>query len=115
MVGPIILGRTQAKAMGYVEFPKIKWPHTFTTYPTTSRKIYTLKNLAPETVPNFSPNDLASTTPKVNIEKSESTKATQAKQLKQISEPVIPLTKWNTYSIELNGKHTNSPSPKTIF
>ena len=35
MAGPIIFGRTQAKAMGYVKFPKIKWPHTFTMYPTT--------------------------------------------------------------------------------
>ena len=33
--GLIILGRAQAKAMRYVEFPKIKCPHTFTTYPTT--------------------------------------------------------------------------------
>ena len=55
--GPIILGRAQAKAMGYVEFPKIKQPHTFTMYSTTSRKIYTLKKLVPETIPNFSPND----------------------------------------------------------
>ena len=43
MTGPIILGRAQAKAKGYVDFPKIKQPHAFTMHPTTSRKIYTLK------------------------------------------------------------------------
>ena len=32
MTGPIILGRTQAKAMGYVKFPKIKCPHAFTMH-----------------------------------------------------------------------------------
>ena len=43
MTRPIILGRAQAKAMGYVEFPKIKHPYTFTTYPTTSKEICTIK------------------------------------------------------------------------
>ena len=47
--GPIILGRAQAKSVGYVEFPKIKCPHTFITYPTTSKKICTIKTSAPET------------------------------------------------------------------
>ena len=110
--GPIILGRTQAKAMGYVEFLKIKRPHTFITYPTTSRNICTLKKLAPETAPNFSPNDSIGTTPKVHVHKSESIKATQAKQLKQTSEPVIPQIKWNTDSIELNGKIHKLPNTK---
>ena len=43
MTEPIVLSRAQAKAMGYVEFPKIKWQHFFTRYPTTSRKICTFK------------------------------------------------------------------------
>ena len=43
MTAPIILGRTQAKAMGYAEFPKIKHPHTFTTHSTTLKKICTDK------------------------------------------------------------------------
>ena len=33
MTGPVILGRTQAKAMGYIQFPKIWQPHTLTTFP----------------------------------------------------------------------------------
>ena len=43
MTGLIILGRAQAKAMGYVKFPKMKCPHTFTTCPTTSKKICSIK------------------------------------------------------------------------
>ena len=112
MVGQIILGRTQAKAMGYVEFLKIKQPHTFTTYPTTSRKICTLKKLTPETAPSFSPNDSIGTTSKVHVHKSESIKARQAKQSKQTSEPVIPQIKWNTDSIELNEKIHKLPITK---
>ena len=38
MTGTIILCRTQAKAMEYVGFPKIKWPHAFTTHSTTLKK-----------------------------------------------------------------------------
>ena len=38
MTGPIIFGRAQAKAMGYVKIPEIKRPHTFTTYPNTFKK-----------------------------------------------------------------------------
>ena len=38
MTGPIILGRAQAKAVGYVKFLEIKWPHTFTAYLTTLKK-----------------------------------------------------------------------------
>ena len=100
----IILGRAQAKAMGYVEFPKIKCPHTFTTHPTTSKNICTIKTLVPETATGFPPTDSVGTTPRVHVHKSESTKATQAKQSRQTTEPVVPQIKWNTGSIELNGK-----------
>ena len=40
-IGPVILGRTQAKAMGYIQFPQIQWPHALTTFPDASRKLYT--------------------------------------------------------------------------
>ena len=38
MPGPIILGRIQAKAMGYVQFPQIRQPHTLNTFEHTSTK-----------------------------------------------------------------------------
>ena len=112
MSGLIILGRTQAKAMGDVEFPKIKWPHTFTMYPTTSEKICTIKTLVPETTTSFSPTDSRGTTPRVHVHKRELTKATQAKQSNQTTEPVVPQTKWNRDSIELNGKTHRLPITK---
>ena len=37
MTGPIIFGRAQAKAMGYVEFPKIMCPNIFITHPIISK------------------------------------------------------------------------------
>ena len=112
MTGPIILGRAQAKAMGYVEFPKIKYPHAFTTYPTTSTKICTIKTSAPENATGFPPTDSIGATPRVHLHKSESTEATQAKQSRQTTEPVVPQIKWNTDSIELNGKIHKLPITK---
>ena len=70
MTGSIILGRTQAKAMGYGICTRLC------------------------------------------VHMSESTKATQAKQSKQTEEPVVPKIKWNTDSIELNGKMHNLPITK---
>ena len=98
--------------MWYVEFPKIKWPHTFTTYPTTSRRTSTLKKLVPDTIPSFPPSESTGTTPKIHVHKNESIKATQVKQLKQTTEPVVPQTKWNTDSIELNEKVHKLPITK---
>ena len=79
MTGLIILGRAHVKAMGYVKFPKIKHPHTFTMHPTTSKQNCTIKTLAPETATGFPPTDSISTTPRVHVHRSESTKATQGK------------------------------------
>ena len=115
MTGLIILGRAQAKAMGYVEFPKIKCPHTFTMPPTTSRKICTIKTSPPETATGSPPTDSVGTTPRVHVHKSESTKATQAKQSKQTTEPVVLQIKWNTDSIELNGKTHKLPITKNYM
>ena len=52
---------------------------------------------------------LQDTQPQVSLYKNGSTKATQAKQT---TEPVLPLIKWNTDSIELNGKTHKLPSTK---
>ena len=104
MTEPIILGRTQAKAMRYVEFPKIKWPHAFTMCSTTLKRICTGKTPTLETAVSVPPTGSSGTTPKVHVYKSESTQATQVKQSKQIEEPIVPKIKWNTDSIELNGK-----------
>ena len=51
MTGPIILGRIQAKAMGYVQFPKIWRPHALIMFPTTLRKLCTIKTPTSETAP----------------------------------------------------------------
>ena len=110
MTGPIILGRAQAKAMGYVEFPKIMCPNIFITHPTISKNI--CKTSVPETATSSPPTDSVGTTPRVHVHKSESTKVTQAKQYKQTTEPVVPQIKWNTDSIELNGKIHKLPITK---
>ena len=51
-------------------------------------------------------------TPRVHLHKNESAKATQAKQSRQTTESVIPQIKWNTDSIELNGKIHKLPITK---
>ena len=112
MTGPIILGRTQAKAMGYVKFPKIKCPHTFTTYPTTSEQICTIKTAVPETATSFPTTDSMGATSRVHVHKNESTKATHAKQSRQTTEPVVPQIKRKTDSTELNGKIHKLPITK---
>ena len=112
MTGLIILGRAQAKAMGYVKFPKIKHPHAFTMHSTTSKKICTIKTSVPETAPGFPPTDSVSTTPRVHVHKSEPTKVTQAKQSRKTIEPVVQQIKWNADSIELNGRVHRLPITK---
>ena len=41
--GPILLGRRHVKAMGYVNFPKIRQPHKPITKINMSKKIYSLR------------------------------------------------------------------------
>ena len=112
MTGPIILGRTQAEAMDYVQFPQIQWPHAFTMFPTTFKKLCTTKTPTSETVPHNTTHTTKGTQPQVSLHKNGSTKATQMKQSKQTTEPVLPQIKWNTNSIELNGKTHNLPITK---
>ena len=80
--------------------------------PRSVLKPCTLKELVPETAPNFPPNGSTGTTPKIHVHKNESIKATRVKQLKQTSEPVIPQIKWNTDSIEHNEKTHKLPITK---
>ena len=80
MSGLIILGRTQAKAIGYVEFPKIKWPHTFTTYPTTFKNDMHHQDTGTRYYQQlFHPQTQWVLHTKVHVHKNESTKATQVK------------------------------------
>ena len=106
MTGPIILGRTQGKAMGYVKFPKIQCPHTFTTNSTTLKRICTDKTHTPEIANDTAPTN---STGQVYGHKSESTRATQVKWSKQTEEPRGSKIKWNTNPIELNGKVHRPP------
>ena len=103
--GPLILGRIQAKAMGYVQFPQIWWPHAFNMFQHTSRNLCTYRTPTPKTTKTaFQPQvSLHKTTPKV---------ITKAKQAQQTTEPVLPQIKWNTDSIQLNGKTHKLPITK---
>ena len=103
--GPLILGRIQAKAMGYVQFPQIQWPHAFNMFQHTSRNLCTHRTPTPKTTKTaFQPQvSLHKTTPKV---------ITKAKQAQQTTEPVLPQIKWNTDSIQLNGKTHKLPITK---
>ena len=47
--GLIILGRMQAKAMGYVQFPQIIEPHAFKMFTAALKKVCTKMTHAPET------------------------------------------------------------------
>ena len=63
----------------------------------------------PETVNDTPPTN---STGQVYGHKNESTRATQVKQSKQTEEPRVPKIKWNTDSIELNGKVHRLPITK---
>ena len=98
--GPVILCRTQAKAKGYIQFPQIQWPHALTTFPDTSRKL-------PKTILYNQTHISKETQPQVSLHKTRPIEITQTKQVKQTTEPVLPDIKWNTDSIQLNGKTHN--------
>ena len=70
MTGPMILGRIQAKAMGYVQFPQIQWPHALAMSQHTSRNLCTSRTPAPK----------ASLQPQVSLHKTTPTEVTKAKQ-----------------------------------
>ena len=103
--GLIILGRRQARAMGYVQFPWIIELHTFKPSTATLKKVCTKVTHTPENTEDCKSKNERGTRPKEqSAQKSESSKATLEKQSKQTDEPVVPKIKWNQDSIELNGK-----------
>ena len=112
MTGPVILGRTQAKAMGYIQFPQIQWPHTLTAFPNASRKLCTHRTPTPKTILYSQAHISKKTQPQVSLHKTKLIEITQAKQAQQATEPVLPHIKWNTDSIELNGKTHKLPITK---
>ena len=113
MPGPIILGRRQAKAMRYIQFPQIMEPHAFKMFTATVKKICTDVTHTPETPQDCNLKNARDTKPKGSpAQKSESVKVTLKKQSKQTHEPIAPKIKWNSDSIELNGKVHRLPITK---
>ena len=98
--------------MGYIQFPQIWWPHTLTTFPNASRKMCTHKTPIPKTVLHGHAHISKRTQPQVSLHKTEPVEVTQTKQVKQTVESVLLHIKWNTYSIELNGKTHKLPIAK---
>ena len=62
--GPIILGRMQAKAMGYVQFPWIIKPHAFKMFTATLKKVCTKVTHSPETPQDCKSKTMRGTRPK---------------------------------------------------
>ena len=105
MTGPLILGRIQAKAMGYIQFPQIRQPHALDMFQYTSRNLCTDRTPTPKTIKTASQ-------PQVSLHKTTPIETTKAKQAQQTTEPVLPHIKWNTDSIQLNGKIHKLPITK---
>ena len=108
----MILGRTQAKAMGCVQFPQIWQPHTSTTFPNASRKLCTYRTPTPKTILYSQAHISKKTQPQVSLHKTKPIEIMQTKQVQQTTEPVLPHIKWNTDSIEINGKAHKLPIAK---
>ena len=107
--GPMILGRIQVKAMGYVQFPQIQWPHAFNIFRYTSR------NLCAHKTPTTKTTETASSTPSLTTQ--NHIKRGNQKQNKHSRLQ-------NQYYLTLNGtqtpynsmvRHTSYQSPKTIY
>ena len=105
MPEPLILGRIQAKAMGYVQFPQIWQPHALNTFQHTSRNLCTYRTPTSKTTKT-------AFQPQVSLHKTTPTVIIKAKQTQQTTERVLPQIKWNTDSIQLNGKTHKLPITK---
>ena len=105
MPGPMILGRIQAKAMGYIQFPQIRQPHALDTLKHTSRKWCVHKTLTTKTTET-------TLQPQVPIHKTTRKEITKTKQAPQTTEPVLPDIKWGTDCIQVNGKMHKLPITK---
>ena len=112
MTEPVILGRTQAKAMGYVQFQQIWWPHALTAFPDASRKLCTHRTPTSKTTLYNQAPISKKTQPQVSLHKTRPIEITQMKQAQQTAEPVLPHIKWDTDSIQLNGKTHKLPITK---
>ena len=93
--GPIILGRRHVKAMGYVNFPKIRQPHKPITKINASKKIYSLR------VPTSHSNTRNAMNETCTHQPAEAMHMKQARQNSTVL--VVPQIKWNENPIELNG------------
>ena len=123
----IILGRKQAKAMGYVQYPAIKTPNI------SSSSLPLHKVRAGTTHNPKSQMDIKNKHAKMDIknrhdtthnpksqmdiiskhsQKIKPSAATQEKQSRQTDEPILPKIKWNKDSIELNDKVHKLPITK---
>ena len=101
----MILGRVQVKAMGYVQFPQIRQPHTLNAFEHTSTKWCAHKTPTTKT---------AETAPRaqVSVHKTTQKEITKTKQTHQTTEPVLPDIKWGSDYIQLNGKTHQLPITK---
>ena len=93
-------------------FHKIWWPNALTAFPDTSRKLCTQRTPTPKTIPYNHTHISKKTQPQVSLHKTKPIEITQTKQVKQTTEPVLPDIKWNTDSIQLNGKTHKLPITK---
>ena len=112
VTGPIILGRKQAMAMGYVHYPAIKPPDISPTTSSALHKVHAGTTNNPQSQMDIK-TDIKCTThntkPQINIkskpvQEKEPSAATQEKQSGQTDEPVLPKIKWNKDLIKLNDK-----------
>ena len=120
--GPIILGRKQAKAMGYVCYPAIKPPDISPTTSSSLHKVHAGTTNNPKSQTDIK-TDIKGTThntkPQMDIktkhvQENEPSAATQGKQSRQTDEPVLPKIKWNKDSIKLNDKVHRLPITKDL-
>ena len=91
--------------MGYIQFPQIWWSHASNMFQHTSRNVCTYRTPTSKTTKT-------AFQPQVSLHKTTPTVITKAKQTQQTTEPVLPQIKWNTDSIQLNGKTHKLPITK---
>ena len=90
MTGLIILGRAQAKAMGYIKFPKSSAHILSPCTPLLQKRFAQSRHKHQRLQLTFHPQTQWVPHPEYMYTKNESTKATQVKQSRQTTEPVVP-------------------------
>ena len=109
--GPVILGRTQQKQRGMSSYHRSSG-HMLSLHFRLLLENYVHTTLVPKTILHDKTHISRRTQPQVFLYKTEPTETTHTKQLRQTTEPVLPQIKWNTNSIELNGKTHKLPITK---